>query len=139
MNYLPPKTLTVQNLILQARPLVENSFHLMNKMQTDRSPMVLRYLCLLVGVCDKCCEAEEALSHAALAVRRYQSVSDVDLLRYYVPLLYTTVELCKRTGRDPIAIIDHIKHLKFKGINTSPINSLLQLVMTDLAPVLEFV
>lgn len=52
----------------------------MNKLQTDRAPAVLRNLCLWMCVIgesgDPC-----AVGLAGLAVRRFQGVSDSELLR----------------------------------------------------------
>ncbi|KAF6214496.1 hypothetical protein GE061_009239 [Apolygus lucorum] len=70
---------------LQASTLIENCFRIMNKLQTDRSIVVLQNLCLLICVYEKLHDPR-AMDLACLAVRRFQGVSDSDLLRYYTKL-----------------------------------------------------
>lgn len=64
----------------QAKPVVENSFWLLSKFWTDRTPVVLRCLCLLVAIMAKTRDPN-SLSLSTLALHRYQAVSDVDLLK----------------------------------------------------------
>ncbi|KAL1123998.1 hypothetical protein AAG570_001768 [Ranatra chinensis] len=128
--------------LIQDEQYDQNSFRLMNKMQTDRSPIVLRYLCLLVAlyhthICGTSVELGRAVATAALAVRRYQYVCDPDLLRYYVPLLRATLDLCQASGNDTNHIVAHLDDLKRKGVNVESPASLFQLVLHDLYPMLE--
>ena len=81
----------------QAAPLLENAFRLLNKLYTDRHPFVIIALCRLVA----CCAADtteirvggRAEKFAELALRRFEAVSDTDLLQFYVPLLQLCVHL----------------------------------------------
>lgn len=56
--------------------------------------------------------------YAELALRRYDHVSDADLLVLYVPLLQTCVHLWWQRGRDSTLITERLKGLAMKGINT---------------------
>jgi len=115
----------------QAKPLVENCFWLMNKLQTDRAPVVLRALCLLVGITYQGRDPR-ALGLAALALRRFQGVCDTDLLKYYVPLLHTTIDLCQLNGKECQNIQDVLHDLKRKGVRVDPKPSLLESVLEDI-------
>lgn len=116
----------------KARPLVENGFRLMNKMQTDRAPSVLRWLCLFVCVCwfsgDKRAEAL-----AGLAIRRYQAVSDIDLLKYYVPLLHLAKKICHGSTAETEIIVNQLAKLKACGMLTDNNSDLLSLLVEDLS------
>lgn len=116
----------------EARPLVENSFHLMNKVETDRAPSVLRWLCLFVCVAwlsgDK-----RAAGLAGLAIRRYQAVSDVDLLRYYIPLLHTAEDICIASGLDTHPIREQLEKLRSSGMSVARSHNLLTLLLEDLS------
>lgn len=59
-----------------------------------------------------------AEKYAELALRRYDSVSDADLLVLYVPLLQTCVHLWWQRGRDSSLITERLTGLEMKGINT---------------------
>lgn len=59
-----------------------------------------------------------AEKYAELALRRYDSVSDAELLVLYVPLLQTCAHLWWQRGRDSSLITERLNGLKMKGINT---------------------
>lgn len=115
----------------QAIPLLENCFWVMNKLQTDRAPAVLRNLCLWMCVAGESGDPS-AVGLAGLAVRRFQGVSDSDLLRYYVPLLSTAIELCRRHGKDGTPIVDHLESLIRRGIARPSTQPLLQMLLDDI-------
>lgn len=62
---------------------------------TDRSRVVLSALCLIVACVDvsKGTLAGPVERWAQLALRRYEAVSDSDLLLLYVPLLHTCISI----------------------------------------------
>lgn len=100
----------------QARPVLENIFRLLNKIHTDRHPSVIIALCRLTA----CCNADptalvDAEKYAELALRRFDGVSDVDLLYYYVPLLQLCVHLWWTLGRDKEALESRLFNLKLHG------------------------
>lgn len=116
--------------IFQAIPLLENCFRLINKLQTDRHPEVLRTLCLLVA----CCEAAndpQAEYFAEIALRRYEAVSDADVLKYYVPLLQLCVHLYWSSGRDKQFIEERLSKLSRRGVKVEGSPSLLDVVFAD--------
>lgn len=55
---------------------------------------------------------------AEIALRRFDHVSDADLLVLYVPLLQTCVHLWWQRGRDSSLINGRLEGLQMKGINT---------------------
>lgn len=78
----------------QAVPILENCFYLLNKIFMDRSKPVLLILCRLVAACTTSpVPHQSADKWAELALRRYESVCDTDLLTLYVPLLHTCAHL----------------------------------------------
>ncbi|XP_014248147.1 sorting nexin-20 [Cimex lectularius] len=122
-----------QNNLEQAVPLVENCFWVMNKVQTARAPAVLRNLCLMVCLSNSV-NSGYALNFADLAVRRFQTVSDIDLLRYYVPLLNISLDLCQKYGKDSTEIAEYLVRLKRRGMALHNSTPLLQLIMQDITP-----
>ncbi|RZF35937.1 hypothetical protein LSTR_LSTR008507 [Laodelphax striatellus] len=115
----------------QAIPLVENSFRLLNKLHTDRHPAVLSCLCLLVA----CCDAYNhncATSFAELALHRYEAVSDVDLLQFYVPLLNLCLQRYEDTARERAYVEERLASMKRRGINVAGHPTLLNIVMTGM-------
>lgn len=114
----------------QAVPLLENCFRLLNKLHTDRHPAVLRTLCLLVA----CCEAgndKQTERFAEIALRRYEAVSDADLLQYYVPLLQLCVHHYWSTGKDKHLLEERLGSLKKRGIRVEGRPSLLSCILAD--------
>uniref|UniRef100_A0A146KPX4 Sorting nexin-20 n=1 Tax=Lygus hesperus TaxID=30085 RepID=A0A146KPX4_LYGHE len=119
----------------QASTLVENCFRIMNKLQTDRSIVVLQNLCLLICVYEKLHDSK-AMDLACLAVRRFQGVSDSDLLRYYVPLLNISLQLSRKYGNDSasLGLEERLSDLRTRGIALHDSTHLLKLLMDDLSP-----
>lgn len=52
-----------------------------------------------------------------LALRRYEHVSDADLLALYIPLLQTCVHLWWQRGRDNNFLTERLNGMELKGIN----------------------
>ncbi|XP_037037667.1 sorting nexin-20 isoform X2 [Bradysia coprophila] len=103
----------------QAVPILENCFRLLNKIYTDRSKCVLLVLCrLLAAATTSPVPHPFAEKFAEIALRRFDHVSDADLLVLYVPLLQTCVHLWWQRGRDSTLITERLNGLEMKGINT---------------------
>lgn len=100
-----------------AVPILENVFQLVNKIYLDKSKPVLLLLCRLVAAC-----TTSPIPHpssekwAELALRRFDHVSDVDLLVLYIPLLNTCSYLFWQKGRDAKMIHDRLEEMGRKGI-----------------------
>lgn len=114
----------------QARPLLENIFRLLSKIHTDRHPSVIIALCRLIA----CCNADptalvEAEKYAELALKRFDGISDIDLLCYYVPLLQLCVHLWWALGRDKEALESRLSTLKCHGHKVDGCPALLESMM----------
>jgi PX domain len=100
-----------------AVPILENIFQLVNKVYLDKSKPVLLLLSRLVAAC-----TTSPIPHpssekwAELALRRFDHVSDVDLLVLYIPLLSACSYLFWQKGRDAQQINDRLEELGRKGI-----------------------
>lgn len=100
-----------------AVPILENIFQLVNKIYLDKSKPVLLLLCRLVAGC-----TTSPIPHpssekwAELALRRFDHVSDVELLVLYIPLLNTCSYLFWQKGRDAKLIHDRLEEMGRKGI-----------------------
>jgi len=100
-----------------AVPILENLFQLLNKVYLDKSKPVLLLLCRLVAAC-----TTSPIPHpssekwAELALRRFDHVSDVDMLVLYIPLLNTCSYLFWQKGRDGQFIQDRLEEMGRKGI-----------------------
>lgn len=100
-----------------AVPILENIFQLVNKVYLDKSKPVLLLLCRLVAAC-----TTSPIPHpssekwAELALRRFDHVSDVELLVLYIPLLNTCSYLFWQKGRDAKMIHDRLEEMGRKGI-----------------------
>lgn len=100
-----------------AVPIIENIFQLLNKVYLDKSKPVLLLLCRLVAAC-----TTSPIPHpssekwAELALRRFDHVSDVELLVLYIPLLNTCSYLFWQKGRDAQLIKDRLEEMGRKGI-----------------------
>lgn len=108
---------------------MEGSFRLLNKLLTDRHPRVLQTLCLLVAT-QEAAGSKDTVKFAQIAVRRYEAVSDTELLRYYVPLL----QLCLRVfdpSSDRDALEKRLECMKRRGIKVDGCPSLLEIVKAD--------
>lgn len=74
--------------------ILENSFILLNKIFMDRSKPVLLILCRLVAACTSSPIPHPAAEKwASLALNRYETLCDIDLLPLYIPLLHTCAHL----------------------------------------------
>jgi sorting nexin-20 len=113
----------------QAIPLLENSFRLLNKLHTDRHPTVMLTLCRLVACCSADPITTSAEHFADLALRRYEAVSDADLLQFYVPLLQLCVQLWWSLGRDKRPLETRLEDLKRRGIKVDGCPTLLDALM----------
>lgn len=101
----------------QAVPILENCFRLLNKIYLDRSKGVLLLLCRLVAACTTCPLPHPlADKYAELALRRYESVCDADLLVLYIPLLQSCVHLWWQRGRDNKIIQERLDNMGKRGI-----------------------
>lgn len=77
-----------------AIPLLENCFRLLNKIFMDRSRPVLLILCRLVAACTMSPVPHHSAERwATLALSRYDTLCDIDLLQLYIPLLHTCTHL----------------------------------------------
>ncbi|GAB0095876.1 sorting nexin-20 [Sergentomyia squamirostris] len=115
----------------QAVPILQNSFRLLNKIYLDHSKAVLLILCRLVAACTTSpLPHPSAEQWAELALRRYESVCDTDLLSLYVPLLQTCTHLWWQRGRDNKLIDERLKDLEKKGIKTKGTPTLTQAIHT---------
>lgn len=118
---------------MQAAPLLENAFRLLNKLHTDRHPLVITALCRLVACCaadaHESCVGGRAEKFAELALRRFEAVSDADLLKYYVPLLQLCVHLWWSLGKDKQPLVSRLEDLKMRGIRVDGLPSLLDAML----------
>ncbi|XP_036345048.1 uncharacterized protein LOC118754282 isoform X2 [Rhagoletis pomonella] len=84
-----------------AIPLLENCFRLLNKIFMDRSRAVLLILCRLVAACTMSPVPHHSAERwATLALSRYDTLCDIDLLQLYIPLLHTCTHLWWQRGFD---------------------------------------
>lgn len=110
-----------------AIPLFENSFQLLNKVYLDKSRPVLLLLCRLVASC-----TSSPIPHPAsqkwteLALRRFEHVSDTEILVLYIPLLNSASYLYWQKGMDAKMINDRLEDLRMKGIKIKDTLSLVQ-------------
>lgn len=114
-----------------AKPILEKNFWILNKIHTERHPAVIVALCRLAA----CCTAdptslEEASKYAELALKRYDGISDVDLLYYYVPLLQMCCSLRRATGRDNETLESKLNSLKQRGHKVDGCPSLLESMLS---------
>ncbi|KAL4712948.1 hypothetical protein ACJJTC_012018 [Scirpophaga incertulas] len=124
------KRLILEKKFDQALSILENSFKLLNKVYTDRSRVVLSALCRIVA----CAEASGgALAGpverwAQLALRRYQAVSDSDLLLMYIPLLHACISIWETLGRDKSKLVEEVNDLRKRGMKVDAIPTLMEAV-----------
>lgn len=113
----------------QAVPILENTFQLVNKIYLDKSKPVLLLLCRLVAAC-----TTSPIPHpssekwAELALRRFDHVSDVELLVLYIPLLNTCSYLFWQKGIDAKPIHDRLEEMARKGIKVKDTLTLSQAI-----------
>ncbi|KAJ3655187.1 hypothetical protein Zmor_014324 [Zophobas morio] len=122
------KSYLEKNDFLQALPLLENNFKLLNKVLTDRSPAVLIALCRLLGCCMSIPGCLHSQKWADLALHRYEGVSDSDLLELYVPLLNVCTKIWWQAGRNKDVLEYRLQELKRQGVKVGEQSSLLDKV-----------
>ncbi|CAK1602986.1 unnamed protein product [Parnassius mnemosyne] len=114
----------------QALSVLETSFKLLNKVYTDRSRVVLSVLCRIVACAGSSggALAGPVERWAQLALRRYEAVSDSDLLLIYVPLLHTCISIWETLGRDKTKLIEELNGLRKRGMKVDSVPSLMEAV-----------
>lgn len=135
LNFLQGIELTKACQLLDERrnelavPILEDCFHLLNKIFLDRSRSVLLILCRLVAACTTSpVPSASAEKWAELSLRRYEGVSDAELLSLYIPLLHTCVHLWWQRGRDNKALRDQLDSIEAKGISVKNAKTLTQAI-----------
>ncbi|CAG9098614.1 unnamed protein product [Plutella xylostella] len=114
----------------QALFLLEMSFKLLNKVYTDRSRVVLSALCRVVA-CASCGEGNLAAPverWAQLALRRYEAVSDSDLLLVYIPLLHSCISIWETLGRDKSKLVEELNAMRKRGMKVDSVPGLMEAV-----------
>lgn len=100
-----------------AIPILENSFQLLNKVFLDKSRPVLLILCRLVAACTLSpIPHPSSIKFTDIALRRFEHVSDTELLVLYIPLLQTASYLYWQKGMDASAINERLEEMGRKGI-----------------------
>ncbi|XP_050361483.1 sorting nexin-20 [Nymphalis io] len=114
----------------QALSLLETSFKLLNKVYTDRSRVVLSVLCRIVACAGSSggALAGPVEKWAQLALRRYEAVSDSDLLLIYIPLLHTCISIWETLGRDKSRLVEELNSLRKNGMKVDSVPSLMEAV-----------
>ncbi|XP_026757307.1 sorting nexin-20 [Galleria mellonella] len=114
----------------QALSVLETSFKLLNKVYTDRSRVVLSALCRIVACAGASggALAGPVERWAQLALRRYEAVSDSDLLLIYIPLLHTCISIWETLGRDKSKLVDELNDLRKRGMKVDSVPSLMEAV-----------
>lgn len=114
----------------QALSILETSFKLLNKVYTDRSRVVLSVLCRIVACAGSSggALAGPVEKWAQLALRRYEAVSDSDLLLIYIPLLHTCISIWETLGRDKSQLVEELNALRRKGMKVDSVPSLMEAV-----------
>lgn len=103
----------------QAIPVLENCYRVLNKIYLDKSRAVLLILCRLVAACTGTPIIHPNTDHwVNLTLRRFEHVSDVEILVLYVPLLQTCVKYFKQRGEDDDSKVleDRLVAMGKKGI-----------------------
>lgn len=101
----------------QAIPILENCFRVLSKIYLDKSKPVLLLLCRLVAA-----TTGSTIMHAnsqkwiTLALRRFEHVSDVEILVLYVPLLQACVNYYATKGEDYQTLQGRLGEMGVKGI-----------------------
>ncbi|SPP81849.1 sorting nexin-21 [Drosophila guanche] len=112
-----------------AIPILENCFRLLNKIFMNRARPVLLILCRLVAACTSSPVPHHSAERwALLALSRFETVSDIDLLPLYIPLLHTCAHLWWQRGQDQKPITDRLTEMSKQGINTAHTASLMQAI-----------
>lgn len=100
-----------------AIPIFENTFQLLNKIFLDKSRPVLLLLCRLVAACTNSpIPHPMSMKHTELALRRFEHVSDTEILVLYIPLLNAASYLYWQKGMDASKINERLEEMGMKGI-----------------------
>lgn len=100
-----------------AIPIFENTFQLLNKVFLDKSRPVLLLLCRLVAACTNSpIPHPMSMKHTELALRRFEHVSDTEILVLYIPLLNAASYLYWQKGMDASKINERLEDMGMKGI-----------------------
>lgn len=92
--------------------------------------MVLGALCRIVA----CAGASDGTlagpveRWAQLALKRYEAVSDSDLLLIYIPLLHTCISIWETLGRDKSKLVEELNDLRRRGMKVDSVPSLMEAV-----------
>lgn len=101
----------------QAVVILENCFRILNKIYLDKSKPVLFLLCRLVAACTSSpITLPSAEQWASLALRRFEHVSDVEILVLYIPLLQACVQLYTQKGQDSKLLEERLAEMGKRGI-----------------------
>ncbi|KAH8349259.1 hypothetical protein KR067_007459 [Drosophila pandora] len=112
-----------------AIPILENCFRLLNKIYMNRSRPVLLILCRLVAACTSSPVPHHSAERwALLALNRFETLCDIDLLPLYIPLLHTCAHLWWQRGQDQKPITDRLNDMSKKGINIANTSTLMQAI-----------
>ncbi|XP_037297766.1 sorting nexin-20 [Manduca sexta] len=113
-----------------ALSVLETSFKLLNKVYTGRSRVVLGALCRIVACAglSGAALAGPVERWAQLALARYETVSDFDLLVLYVPLLHTCISIWETLGRDKSKLVEELNNLRKRGMKVDSVPSLMEAV-----------
>ncbi|KAJ8960933.1 hypothetical protein NQ318_020233 [Aromia moschata] len=122
------KELLEKNDHVFAYPILENSFKLLNKVFTDRSPAVLLALCRLLACSMSIPDMPDSLKWADLTLHRYEGVSDSDLLELYLPLLQACVKVWWKNGREKDELEQRISNLQRQGMKVDESKTLMEMV-----------
>lgn len=133
LNFLQDEELTKACRLIDERrneiaiPIFENSFQLLNKVFLDKSRPVLLLLCRIVAAC-----TSSPIPHPAsqkwteLSLRRFEHVSDTEILVLYIPLLNAASYLYWQKGLDAKLINDRLEEMGRKGIKIKDTLTLVQ-------------
>ncbi|KAL0849345.1 hypothetical protein ABMA28_013660 [Loxostege sticticalis] len=130
IELIEAKRLIEEKKFDQALSVLETSFKLLNKVYTDRARVVLGALCRIVA----CAEASGGAlagpveKWAQLALRRYEAVSDSDLLLINVPLLHACISIWETLGRDKTKLIEELNKLRKRGMKVDSAPKLMDAV-----------
>jgi PX domain len=114
-----------------AIPILENCFQILNKVYLDKSRQVLLLLCRLVAACTSSPIPHPASEkYTELALRRFEHVSDTEILVLYIPLLNTASFLLWKKGKDNKAVNDRLDQMGKKGIKIKDTLTLVQALHT---------
>ncbi|KAM7354305.1 sorting nexin 21 isoform 2-T2 [Cochliomyia hominivorax] len=134
LNFLQNEELSKACQLLDERndaciPILENTFILLNKVYFDRSKPVILILCRLVAACTiSPVPHQSAEKWASLALSRYETLCDIDMLPLYIPLLHTCAHLWWQRGRDQKPITDRLADMSKKGISVTNSPTLIQAI-----------